>query len=137
MMGRPESLGIIPQAINDFFEHIRTDSTGQEYLVSVSYLEIYKDQAKDLLSSSDDSQPQSLAIRHDGTFYAQGLEKIPVGRTQEVLGCIDKGERRRHMEKTDFNERSSRSHCILRLYVESSGIGEHAIARKSHLVRTC
>lgn len=46
MSGTPNSPGIIPLAIKDCFQYLNTD---REYLIRVSYLEIYKEQIRDLL----------------------------------------------------------------------------------------
>jgi hypothetical protein len=49
MMGCDEQPGIIPQAIDDVFNLIRESSADREYLLRVSYMEIYNETIRDLL----------------------------------------------------------------------------------------
>jgi centromeric protein E len=58
LMGNAEEPGFIPAAIHDIFGHIAA-SKGTEYLLHVSYLEIYNEAIKDLLSETDGSKKKS------------------------------------------------------------------------------
>lgn len=42
----------------------------------------------------------------------KGLEEKPVSTPGEVLNLLREGELRRKTGMTDWNERSSRSHCV-------------------------
>ncbi len=53
-------LGIIPRSVKEMFDKIRSQ-TGREILVKVSYLEIYKEELKDLLDPSE----KEMHIRED------------------------------------------------------------------------
>ncbi len=52
-MGTAQQPGIIPQAIDDVFNYIRDHGTGLEYLLRVSYLEIYNENLRDLLNPAE------------------------------------------------------------------------------------
>lgn len=47
----PEMRGIIPNSFKHIFDHINTDENkSHQYLVRVSYLEIYNEEIRDLLA---------------------------------------------------------------------------------------
>ncbi|KAJ3414063.1 hypothetical protein HDV05_007097 [Chytridiales sp. JEL 0842] len=88
-----------------------------EFLLRVSYMEIYNEVIKDLLSDA----PASLKIHEDharGVFVG-GLTEVIVLSPADVDRLIAQGENNRHVGETNMNERSSRSHTILRMVVES------------------
>lgn len=120
----------------------------REFLLRVSYLEIYNETLKDLLaplslpssSSSTDNRPSSptkggsshfssspsnpspsLRIVEDksGKISITGLREEIVTSSQSVLELLEKGQSERHVGMTDWNERSSRSHTVLTVTIES------------------
>lgn len=116
MQGDAKELGIIPRAVKQIFDTIEED-VGREYLLRVSYLEIYNEAIKDLL------QPENtnLKIREDpnrGTFV-EGLREEVVSSCDHVLSLMKRGEANRSVGKTAANDHSSRSHAIFRMVVES------------------
>ena len=60
-MGSPEAPGIIVQAAREVFDSIDT-CTAREYLVRVSYLEIYNEQVHDMLSNT---KTKNLMVNDD------------------------------------------------------------------------
>ncbi|XP_039615167.1 centromere-associated protein E-like isoform X2 [Polypterus senegalus] len=118
MMGDDASYGIIQLAINDIFKCI--DQTPQrEFLLRISYLEIYNETITDLLCDSRKKKP--LEIREDihRKVYVADLTEEVVMCPKHVLEWIKKGEKNRHYGYTKMNERSSRSHTIFRMILES------------------
>ncbi|PWN33043.1 uncharacterized protein FA14DRAFT_162195, partial [Meira miltonrushii] len=65
-----------------------------------------------------------------GRVQIQGLREEIVTDASQVLDLLEKGQNARHQAATDWNERSSRSHCVFMLTVES-----RAKANKSSNVR--
>ncbi|XP_058885630.1 centromere-associated protein E isoform X2 [Acipenser ruthenus] len=118
MMGNQKSLGVIPLAIQDIFKII-DDSPNREFLLRVSYMEIYNETVTDLLCDSRKKKP--LEIREDinRTVYVADLSEEVVVTAKHVLEWIKKGEKNRHYGETKMNERSSRSHTIFRMILES------------------
>ncbi|XP_051785600.1 centromere-associated protein E [Erpetoichthys calabaricus] len=118
MMGDDASYGIIQLAINDIFKCI--DQTPQrEFLLRISYMEIYNETITDLLCDSRKKKP--LEIREDihRKVYVADLTEEVVMCPKHVLEWIKKGEKNRHYGYTKMNERSSRSHTIFRMILES------------------
>ena len=94
----------------------------------MSYVEVYKEELIDLPSSS--TKPD---LRN---YILLGALQVPVRNKEEVLERIIEGEKRRHVDPTTYNSKSSRSHCVLRLYIESSDSADAEMARVSQLVST-
>ncbi|XP_052153062.1 kinesin-like protein KIN-7E, chloroplastic isoform X1 [Oryza glaberrima] len=121
MHGEQKSPGIIPLAVKDVFSIIQ-DTPGREFLLRVSYLEIYNEVINDLL----DPIGQNLRIREDaqGT-YVEGIKEEVVLSPAHALSLIASGEEHRHVGSNNFNLVSSRSHTIFTLTIESSPSGEN------------
>ncbi|KAK4337869.1 hypothetical protein RND71_042356 [Anisodus tanguticus] len=120
MYGDHISPGIIPLAIKDVFSIIQ-DTPGREFLLRVSYLEIYNEVINDLL----DPTGQNLRVREDnqGT-YVEGIKEEVVLSPGHALSFIAAGEEHRHVGSNNFNLFSSRSHTIFTLMIESSAHGD-------------
>ncbi|CAN4118076.1 unnamed protein product [Withania somnifera] len=120
MHGDHISPGIIPLAIKDVFSIIQ-DTPGCEFLLRVSYLEIYNEVINDLL----DPTGQNLRVREDnqGT-YVEGIKEEVVLSPGHALSFIAAGEEHRHIGSNNFNLFSSRSHTIFTLMIESSAHGD-------------
>lgn len=121
MHGDQRSPGIIPLAVKDAFSIIQ-ETPNREYLLRVSYLEIYNEVVNDLLNPAG----QNLRIREDaqGTFV-EGIKEEVVLSPAHALSLIAAGEEHRHVGSTNFNLLSSRSHTIFSLTIESSPCGEN------------
>ncbi|XP_052730561.1 kinesin-like protein KIN-7K, chloroplastic isoform X1 [Vigna angularis] len=122
MHGDQRSPGIIPLAVKDAFSIIQ-ETPNREFLLRVSYLEIYNEVVNDLLNPAG----QNLRIREDaqGTFV-EGIKEEVVLSPAHALSLIAAGEEHRHVGSTNFNLLSSRSHTIFSLTVESSPCGENS-----------
>ncbi|TKY56128.1 Kinesin-related protein 11 [Spatholobus suberectus] len=121
MHGEQKSPGVIPLAVKDVFGIIQ-ETPGREFLLRVSYLEIYNEVINDLL----DPTGQNLRIREDaqGT-YVEGIKEEVVLSPAHALSLIATGEEHRHVGSNNFNLVSSRSHTIFTLTIESSSRGEN------------
>ncbi|XP_006662507.2 kinesin-like protein KIN-7K, chloroplastic [Oryza brachyantha] len=120
MHGDQNCPGIIPLAIKDVFSLIQ-ETPGREFLLRVSYLEIYNEVINDLL----DPTGQNLRVREDaqGT-YVEGIKEEVVLSPGHALSFIAAGEEHRHVGSNNFNLFSSRSHTIFTLMIESSARGD-------------
>ncbi|KAI9029281.1 P-loop containing nucleoside triphosphate hydrolase protein [Hyaloraphidium curvatum] len=116
MMGSGRHAGIIPMAIRDVFLYI-SQTPDREFLLRVSYLEIYNEVIKDLLAPENDN----LKIHENPNreIFVGGLTEEIVLAPEEVMRLMSKGEANRHTGETNMNERSSRSHTIFRMVIES------------------
>ncbi|KAI9350200.1 P-loop containing nucleoside triphosphate hydrolase protein [Obelidium mucronatum] len=116
MSGDRNAPGMISLAINHIFDRINK-SDDLAYTVKVSYLEIYNENVNDLLSPAN----MNLTIREHSTLgvHVSGLTEVLAKSPESVVALISKGEANRHVGSTNMNERSSRSHTILRILIQS------------------
>ncbi|KAK2750076.1 hypothetical protein FQN57_004568 [Myotisia sp. PD_48] len=128
MQGTATSPGVIPLAITDIFSYIR-ETPHREFLLRVSYLEIYNERIHDLLSPpasngiGPGTQPQQeeIKLREDSKrgVYATPLKEEIVQSPTQLLRVIARGDHARRTSSTQFNARSSRSHAVVQIVVES------------------
>lgn len=112
MSGDKDRPGIIPHALNEVFNYI-SKTQNREFLLRVSYMEIYNDIITDLLNPKS----TNLKIREnvDREVSVDKLTEKLVTSVEEVLDVMRYGEKNRHIGGTNMNERSSRSHTIFRM----------------------
>ncbi|KAL1936098.1 hypothetical protein VTP01DRAFT_232 [Rhizomucor pusillus] len=108
--------GVIPKAVDTVFDCIK-QTMNREFVLRVSYLEIYNETIRDLLSPGNDN----LRIHEDRRrgIYVSPLTEEVVTCPQDVMAIIRKGEANRHISTTDYNLHSSRSHTIFQMVIES------------------
>ena len=139
MMGSNQSPGVIPLAVQDIFSYVRKvrrpfshtprsapdshDSRAargqtydREFLIRVSYLEIYQECIRDLFKPEDDDL--KLHEHPEQGFYVKATE-VMVASEEEIMQLMDSGEAHRHVGQTNMNEKSSRSHTLFRITIES------------------
>ena len=135
--------GIIPRLNKDLMEAVlasKAKDPTNEFLVTVSYLEIYNEVVKDLLNPSD----KHLKIREhpDMGIYVEGLAELIVNTQNEITELIEQGNKVRATAATQMNARSSRSHSCFTIKInqrkkEDMGNGEERttkLASKLNLV---
>jgi centromeric protein E len=127
MQGTASSPGVIPLAITDIFSYIR-ETPSREFLLRVSYLEIYNEKIHDLLSMAVGTGPgnqaqEEIKLREDSKrgVYASPLKEEIVQSPTQLLRVIARGDQARRTASTQFNARSSRSHAVVQIVVESRG----------------
>lgn len=121
MQGTANSPGVIPLAITDIFSYIR-ENPSREFLLRVSYLEIYNEKIYDLLNqSTPGAQQEEIKLREDSKrgVYATPLKEEIVQSPNQLLRVIARGDLARRTGSTQFNARSSRSHAVVQIVVES------------------
>lgn len=109
--------GIVHMASQDIFRHILSEPD-RTFMVRASFLEIYNEEVRDLLATS--SENRAVSIREDPRrgVFVQSNEEI-VTDYSSLLSVLFQGEKSRAFAATAMNERSSRSHTIFRVTIES------------------
>jgi len=125
---KPELRGAIPRSFEHIFKHIAR-STDQQYLVRASYLEIYQEQIRDLLSK-DQSKRLDLKERPDTGVYVKDLLSFVTKSVKEIEHVMNVGNQNRSVGATNMNEHSSRSHAIFVITVEC---GEKGLDGENHI----
>ncbi|XP_068435791.1 kinesin-like protein kif7 [Clinocottus analis] len=113
---RDEEQGVIPRAVADVFK-LLDENDLTDFSVRVSYLEVYKEEFKDLLEVETASK--DIHIREDkGNIVLCGVKECEVEGLDEVLSLLESGNTARHTGATQMNLNSSRSHTIFTLYMD-------------------
>ncbi|XP_014669570.1 PREDICTED: kinesin-like protein KIF3B [Priapulus caudatus] len=132
----PELRGMIPNSFDHIFTHI-SRSKDQQYLVRASYLEIYQEEIRDLLSK-DQAKRFELKERPDTGVYVKDLSSFVCKSVKEIEHVMTVGNQNRSVGATNMNEHSSRSHAIFIITIECSELGpdgeNHIRAGKLNLV---
>ncbi|XP_069633652.1 kinesin-like protein KIF27 isoform X3 [Haliaeetus albicilla] len=108
--------GIIPRAIQELFQHI-SENRNIDFHVKVSYIEVYKEELRDLLEL--ETSVKELHIREDekGNTVIVGAKEFQVECADEVISLLESGNAARHTGTTQMNEHSSRSHAIFTISI--------------------
>ncbi|KAL5204130.1 hypothetical protein ABZP36_009001 [Zizania latifolia] len=117
MNGSGDQPGIIPLSVRDVFDTAR-EAADREFLIRVSYMEIYNEEINDLLTLGSQKLPIHESLERG--VYVAGLREEIVNSAEQVLELLELGEANRHFGETNMNVRSSRSHTIFRMVIESS-----------------
>ena len=86
MLGYADQQGIMAYTLNGLYNEIERNKPQKEFIAKVSYLEIYNELVKDLLSPNDNN----LDIREDpirGITIA-GIYEVTASTTNEVLQLL-------------------------------------------------
>lgn len=112
--------------MKDVFAYIK--HTTREYLLRCSYIEIYNETIIDLLAPPS-SQP--VQIQGSGTnVWLSPLREEVVTNFSSVKKVLERGDANRRTATTDWNERSSRSHSVFRVVIESRERGSGSSPRR-------
>jgi len=116
ILGDEKYQGIIPRIVQDIFNHIYSMDSRLEFLIKVSYFEIYLDKIRDLL----DVSKTNLSVHEDKNRvpYVKGATERFVTTPEEVFQVIEDGKSNRHIAVTNMNEHSSRSHSVFLINVK-------------------
>ncbi|KAK1282708.1 Kinesin-4 [Acorus calamus] len=114
MEGTEEARGVNYRTLEELFRIMKERRKLFLYEITVSVMEVYNEQIRDLLQS--DSQPGSsnkrLEIRQvaEGVHHVPGLVEARVSNMSEVWEVLQTGSNARAVGSTNANEHSSRSH---------------------------
>jgi hypothetical protein len=121
--------GIIPRLCEDLFQSI--EDSRRKVEVEISYVEIYCEQLRDLLTSKKTNL--SVHIHPDIGVYIRGVQKSTVQSIEEIINFIEEGNKRRAVGATNMNAHSSRSHAVFTIYTKQH-LPTHIKRSKIHLV---
>ncbi|NXP14851.1 KIF27 protein, partial [Thinocorus orbignyianus] len=108
--------GIIPRAVQELFHHI-SENPNTDFHVKVSYIEVYKEELRDLLELENSAK--ELHIREDekGNTVIVGAKEFQVECADEVISLLESGNAACRTGTTQMNEHSSRSHTIFTISI--------------------
>ncbi|XP_036909531.1 kinesin-like protein KIF7 isoform X5 [Sturnira hondurensis] len=112
--------GIIPRVMAEAFKLIDENDL-LDCLVHVSYLEVYKEEFRDLLEVGTASRDIQLREDDRGNVVLCGVKEVDVEGLDEVLSLLEMGNAARHTGATHLNRLSSRSHTVFTVTLEQRG----------------
>ncbi|KAM8783129.1 kinesin-like protein KIF7 [Rhynchonycteris naso] len=112
--------GIIPRVMAETFKLIDENDL-LDCLVHVSYLEVYKEEFRDLLEVGTASRDIQLREDDRGNVVLCGVKEVDVEGLDEVLSVLEVGNAARHTGATHLNRLSSRSHTVFTVTLEQRG----------------
>ncbi|XP_076923327.1 kinesin-like protein KIN-4A [Bidens hawaiensis] len=126
--------GLMFQVMNTIFNKIQELQHQSEFQLHVSFIEILKEEVRDLLDSGiierletrdgnpEDAVPgkQPLPVRKtsEGGLSLSGSTEVSVSTQREMAACLEQGCLNRSVASTDMNNQSSRSHAIFTIILE-------------------
>uniref|UniRef100_A0A8B9F5R2 Kinesin family member 4A n=1 Tax=Amazona collaria TaxID=241587 RepID=A0A8B9F5R2_9PSIT len=112
------SVGVIPRVIKLLFKE-KEQRQDWEFVLKVSYLEVYNEDILDLLCPSRE-RPSQISIREDPKegIKIVGLTERNVTCAQEMVFCLEQGNNSRTVASTAMNSQSSRSHAIFTIFID-------------------
>jgi hypothetical protein len=138
--------GIMYLSIEDLFNYINNNEKEKEkeYLLKGSYLEIYNENIIDLLKNFNENNNNNNKMSITSTtnillnnnnkeniylklfediekneIIIKDLTEIKIDSLKKMKELITYGQSLRHISNTSMNERSSRSHAIFRIKIET------------------
>ena len=119
MLGEGSNEGIMIRVIKDLFFYVNENiNKDKNYIIKISYIEIYNEIIKDLLNNNNTNS--TVELRSDaknGLILKNALIK-KVSSETEAFNLIIGGNKNRTEKNTEYNKNSSRSHAILNIYIE-------------------
>ncbi|XP_074263675.1 kinesin-like protein KIN-4C isoform X2 [Silene latifolia] len=160
--GDGNSDGIIPKVMHTIFSRVQSLKASTEFLIRVSFIEIFKEEVFDLLDptpppvSKGEGMPVAKAsglarvpiqIREtvNGGITLAGVTEPEVLSQEEMASFLTRGSIARATGSTNMNSQSSRSHAIFTISMEQKrkarcptgsddDIGDDILSAKLHLV---
>ncbi|CAK9228190.1 unnamed protein product [Sphagnum troendelagicum] len=122
MEGCEGNRGVNYRTLEELF-HVASLRQGLiKYEISVSVLEVYNEQIRDLLAPplTVDQTPKKLEVKQmpEGGHHVPGLVEAKVQSMEEVWEVLQTGSSARTIGSTRSNDLSSRSHCMLCVMVK-------------------
>ncbi|XP_040159233.1 centromere-associated protein E [Anopheles arabiensis] len=119
MIGNDREPGVVPLTAREIFEQIKRIKERQ-FLIRVGFIEIYNEKIHDLLNTANTNL--KIVENQCGDVSVNSKECI-TNCAEQIIQHVDDGNKARKIGETNMNERSSRSHTIFRITIESRVIG--------------
>ncbi|KAF7970934.1 hypothetical protein HWV62_22580 [Athelia sp. TMB] len=119
MQGTKADPGVIPRVVRTMF---LKQSQLRRYTakLSVTYMEIYKDDVYDLLVTRENAPKLPVRENDQGQVFVANLCRIPINSVEEFDALYARATKSRSIGSTNLNHASSRSHAVLTIEVTMS-----------------
>eukprot|EP00775_Hariotina_reticulata_P012438 gene12438-12575_t len=122
MQGSSDKPGLVPQALTNIFKSVSDQR--DDLKLSMSVCEIYNECIHDLLAQGTGLRPHkpaALRLQEDkaGHITVQSMSEVAVQSAKEALELLKRAAKARQSAGTAVNERSSRSHAVITVKLQS------------------
>ncbi|XP_048226914.1 kinesin-like protein KIN-14R isoform X2 [Ricinus communis] len=122
MEGTEGNRGVNYQTLQTLFRIAGERKETVKYDISVSVLEVYNEQIRDLLATSPTAKRLEIKQFSEGVHHVPGLVEAKVENIKEVWDVLQAGSNARAVGSNNVNEHSSRSHCMLCTMVRAKSL---------------
>ncbi|KAK4801879.1 hypothetical protein SAY86_000082 [Trapa natans] len=119
MEGTDHNRGVNYRTLEQLFATAQERNEIFAYNISVSVLEVYNEQIRDLLATSPSSKKLEIKQASEGFHNVPGIVEAKVENIKEAWDVLQAGSNARAVGSNNVNEHSSRSHCMLCIMVRS------------------
>ncbi|KDP29798.1 hypothetical protein JCGZ_18733 [Jatropha curcas] len=122
MEGTQQNRGVNYRTLEQLFKIAKERSETFTYSLSVSVLEVYNEQIRDLLATTPTSKKLEIKQSSEGSHHVPGIVEAKVDNLREVWDVLQVGSNARAVGSNNVNEHSSRSHCMLCVMVKAKNL---------------
>ncbi|KAI3442324.1 Kinesin-like protein [Psidium guajava] len=122
MEGTEQNRGVNYRTLEQLFRTAKERSDTFVYNISVSVLEVYNEQIRDLLATAPPSKKLEIKQASEGFHNVPGIVEAKVENIKAVWNVLQTGSSARAVGSNNVNEHSSRSHCMLCIMVRSKNL---------------
>eukprot|EP00752_Nemacystus_decipiens_P003563 g3286.t1 len=119
-----ELAGVIPRTVREIFLAVAEAPDSVEFVIKVSYIEIYMEKIRDLLDNYHTKM--NLPVREDkqrGVYVAGATEEY-VTSAEELIAVMSAGAKNRVTAATGMNQGSSRSHSVFIISLQQRDVND-------------
>ncbi|XP_056463341.1 kinesin-like protein KIF18A isoform X1 [Gadus chalcogrammus] len=135
MLGSPDEPGVMYRTMKELYKRMEDDKEEKVFEVACSYLEVYNEQIRDLMTNVG-----PLAVWEDDSrkVVVRGLSLHQPKSADDILKALDHGNRNRSQHPTEMNATSSRSHAVFQIYLKqqdkNAGLNPNVCVAKMSLI---
>ncbi|TKY69978.1 Kinesin-4 protein [Spatholobus suberectus] len=122
MEGTEQNRGVNYRTLEHLFKISKERSETFSYDISVSVLEVYNEQIRDLLATGQTSKRLEIKQAFEGFHHVPGVVEAKIDNINEVWNVLQTGINARAVGSNNLNEHSSRSHCMLCITVKAKNL---------------
>ncbi|CAL9757073.1 unnamed protein product [Musa acuminata subsp. burmannicoides] len=132
MEGTEQNRGVNYRTLEELFKIAEERNETYSYNLSVSVLEVYNEQIRDLLATSPSTKKLEVRQAAEGFHHVPGIVEAKVENIKEAWDVLQAGSNARSVGSNNVNEHSSRSHCMLCIMVRAKNLMD-GVCTKSKL----
>ncbi|PIN20753.1 Kinesin (KAR3 subfamily) [Handroanthus impetiginosus] len=121
MEGTEMNRGVNYRTLEELYKIANERTETFTYNISVSVLEVYNEQIRDLLAV-ETSKKLEIKQASEGFHHIPGIVEAKVENIQQVWNVLQAGSSARAVGSNNVNEHSSRSHCMLCIMVRAKNL---------------